>query len=154
MPGLGPPAASTTAAPAATGTAASERNFPTAEFTHACPFEGCLRHLTMKRYQGGEISTQIGVHHPVVILLDAATGVNGRRRAPPRYRPVPRMFVAIKDVSSRYRCRAWLAALNPLDWRYLPKSLSQWRSGVTGCLLGELDTGSQVEFGVDVREVG
>jgi hypothetical protein len=84
MPELGPPAASTTAAPAATGTAAIERNFPTAEFTHACPFEGfCLRHLTMKRYQDGERSTLIGVHHPVVILLDAATGVNGRRRARP-----------------------------------------------------------------------
>jgi hypothetical protein len=60
MPGLGPSTASTAAAPAATGTAASpaaacaaasERNFPTAEFNHARPFEGCLRHLTMRRYQ-------------------------------------------------------------------------------------------------------
>ena len=60
MPRLGPPTTGTTAAPAATGTAATpaaastaagERNLPTAEFTHACPFEGCLRHLTMRRYQ-------------------------------------------------------------------------------------------------------
>src|ERR1700733_13668243 len=89
IPGLGPPAAGTPAAPAAASAAAGERNLPTAEFTHACPFEGCLRHLTMRRLsEGGERSTQIGVHHPVVILLDATTGVNGRRRARPRvYRP-------------------------------------------------------------------
>jgi hypothetical protein len=41
-----------------------------------------------------------------------------------------------------------------LDWWCLPESLSQYRSGVTSCLLGELDTGGQVEFRVDVREVG
>jgi hypothetical protein len=54
MAGLGPPAAGTAAAPAATGTAASERSFSTAEFTHALSFRRCLRHLTMRRYQGGE----------------------------------------------------------------------------------------------------
>src|ERR1700743_966510 len=91
IPGLGPPAAGTAATLAAAGTAATpaaasaaagERDFPTAEFTHACPFEGCLRHLTMRRYlEGGEKSTITGVLHPVVILLDAAAGVNGRRGA-------------------------------------------------------------------------
>ena len=81
MPELGLPAATgTAAAPASTGTAAIEHNSPTAEFAHAYPFEGGLPHLATRRYQGGERSTLIGAHHPVVILLDVATSVNGRLR--------------------------------------------------------------------------
>ena len=52
------------------------------------------------------------------------------------------------------RMRVYRPRWAPLTGDACPSPYRKWRSGVPGCLLGELDTGGQVEFGVDVREVG